>query len=62
LSLLEFLTKKLLTSLYCEWYLRNNRNNDAINLNDRLSEINSRIKKPIRIDIVGKSYISIWFD
>jgi hypothetical protein len=44
------------TSLYCEWYLKNNRNNDAINLNDRLSEINSRIKNPIRIDIVGKSY------
>jgi hypothetical protein len=35
---------------------KNNRNNDAINLNDRLSEINSRIKNPIRIDIVGKSY------
>jgi hypothetical protein len=34
---------------------KNNRNNDAINLNDRLSEINSRIKNPIRIDI-GKSY------
>jgi hypothetical protein len=52
------------TALYCEWYMRKNSKNFDINsnrspLNDRLYEINNKIKNPIRIDIIGKCYNEI---